>query len=223
MVLLFIIFFIQSITIVVSLNMDIGIIRLADRVVISYSNCLKYYPKSTNIATASALAILSDSVAQSIERKTIRAKTGVSTKQSFHRSLVMGIYGACVYGYIMTIWYQFLNSIIPAEGMTTSLLLLKVFIHQLCTSPTLSSLFFGYIILTRDFTKPLHEKYIQFQNKLKHDLLPTVKKATVYWGLFQIINFKIIPAMYSVLCTNIAFMIWTAYLSLVGFRKIPKI
>lgn len=194
-------------------------VKLASSCVINkYSEYLSIHPKLTNIVTASALCILSDTVAQSIERNSKNVSN--NTNHSYYRSFFMGIYGAFVFGHFVIFWYRFLNYLIPSEGITPNKIFQKVLINQICMSPSLNTFFFGYVILTRDFTSSLSQKFINFKEKLQVDLLPTIKRSFLYWGIVQYVNFGMIPPKFSVVYTNIAFTLWTVYLSLVGYRRV---
>ena len=194
-----------------------------------YSGCLLAQPLLTNIVTASSLCILSDSISQNFEQT--RAATSVReaekkgltapkvAKHSWYRSFCMSVYGAIVYGWLTTYWFKFLNHVVPQEGITMALVLKKVFINQLFMSPTLNGMFFTYVTITRDFTSTFAQKIIQVQLKLKRDLIPTIKRSCVYWGIVQFINFSYIATKFQLLYTNSAFVIWTTYIAFIGFKK----
>ena len=139
---------------------------------------------------------------------------------SLYRSLCMSVYGAVVLGWFVSQWFQFLNNLIPRDGITIGRVILKVFINQLIMSPFLNSLFFGYVIFTRDFTSTLTQKYTLLNKKLQVDLLPTIARPCVYWSIVHLYNFLILPTKYQLLYTNSAFLLWTTYLSLVGYRSV---
>jgi hypothetical protein len=132
----------------------------------------------------------------------------------------MFIYGGSVLGWLFSLWLSFLNNLIPREEITLPKVLLKVFINQLIMSPFLNSLFFGYVILTRDFKNTIPQKIELYKRKLSKDLLPTIKRSCVYWSLVHIYNFLILPDKYQLLHTNAAFVFWTTYISIIGFRKV---
>ena len=194
-----------------------------------YSKCLQTQPLLTNVLTASALCVFSDSVSQYYERSkekaaAIKISTAEATplsvsKHSFYRSFCMSIYGAITYGWLVTYWFKFLNHLVPQQGITFPLVLKKVTINQFFMSPLLNSMFFTYVTLTRDLTSSLAEKLRQVPIKLKKDLIPTIKRSCVYWGVAQTVNFSFVTTRYQLLYTNSAFVIWTIYTSFIGFRK----
>jgi Mpv17 / PMP22 family len=204
-----------------------------------YVKSLQTRPFVTNIATASSLSVLSDSISQHFERSKAAdgSSTGVvdSGKQSgsatvsrkpghsFYRSLCMSIYGAVVYGWLIIYWFKFLNWLVPVEGMTMLKALKKVFINQLVMSPLLNSLFFTYVIFTRDLVSPIKDKIATWKLKMQRDLVPTMARSCVYWGIAQFINFYYISVLYGkefqLLYTNTAFVLWTTYVSYIGYRR----
>mmetsp|Transcript_3677 Transcript_3677/g.3831 ORF Transcript_3677/g.3831 Transcript_3677/m.3831 type:complete len:222 (-) Transcript_3677:599-1264(-) len=195
----------------------------------SYSKCLQAQPLVTNMVTASGLCVLSDSISQYFERlkEASDIKKGaalISTenvpKYSIYRSFCMSAYGAVVYGWLITYWFKFLNHIVPQEGITFALIIKKVFINQFFMSPILNSMFFTYVTITRDLTSSFDQKMKQVVSKLKRDLLPTIKRSCVYWGIIQFINFSYIRTNYQLLYTNSAFVIWTTYIAYIGFQKL---
>ena len=195
-----------------------------------YSKCLQAQPLLTNVITASALCVLSDFISQSFERSKAKAScesdrilgkmTSSVPRHSLYRSLCMGVYGATVYGWLITYWFKLLNSIVPQENITFLLVLKKVTINQFFMSPILNSLFFTYVTLTRELKSNLSQKIRSVKLKLGKDLIPTIKRSCVYWGIIQTINFSSVPTSYQLLYTNSAFVIWTTYIAFVGFQKL---
>jgi len=191
----------------------------------AYLTSLNSNPMFTNIATASILAVFSDSISQNIEIKAKKSaisdadtKNYESPKFSLYRSFCMSIYGAGVLGWFVSIWFKFLNSIIPRENINLSKALVKIAINQALMSPILNSFFFGYVIFTRDFIHTVPEKISLFKKKIQKDLIPTIIRSTVYWTIAHLYNFLILNPKYQLLYTNSAFVIWTIYLSIVGYR-----
>lgn len=194
----------------------------------SYLNSLKTAPLLTNMVTASILSVCSDCVSQSIELSSFRNKDEGTTNVgnqvnvshqydnkddkkkisrgqfSFYRSLCMSVYGAVVLGWFVSLWFQFLNNLIPRDGITVGRVIKKVFTNQLIMSPFLNTLFFGYVIFTRDFRSTLTEKYNLLKKKLHADLLPTIARSCVYWSIVHLYNFLILPTKFQLLYTNSA-------------------
>lgn len=195
-----------------------------------YSKRLQLQPLVTNVITASALCVLSDFISQRFERSKAIASSksdrllGNSNssipRHSLYRSFCMAVYGATVYGWLITYWFKLLNYIVPQENITFFLVMKKVTINQFFMSPILNSLFFTYVTLTRDLRSNLSEKYRSVKMKLGKDLIPTIKRSCIYWGIVQTINFSSVPTRYQLLYTNSAFVIWTTYIAFIGFQKL---
>jgi hypothetical protein len=211
----------------------------------NYIKCLQTAPLLTNVATASALSVCSDGKfmispssvdnSSSFRSRISRPFSAVSQafdrasnpldenkkprKHSIYRSFCISVYGAIVYGWLISYWYKFLNALIPPEGITVSKVLLKVGINQAIMAPGLNSLFFTFATLTRDLAVPLETRLATLKKKLRQDLLPTITRSCIYWGIVQFINFSYITKQYMLLYTNAAFVIWTTYVSYIGFRK----
>jgi hypothetical protein len=197
----------------------------------TYSKCLVAQPLITNMMTASALCVLSDSISQHFERlkeaddmkkgAVLVTRTKENTpRHSFYRSFCMSAYGAVVYGWLITYWFNFLNHVVPQEGITFLLILKKVFINQFFMSPILNSMFFTYVTVTRDLTSSFDQKIKSVVLKLKRDLIPTIKRSCLYWGIVQFVNFSYVKTRYQLLYTNSAFVIWTTYIAYIGFQKV---
>ena len=196
-----------------------------------YSGYLLTHPLLTNVLTASGLCVLSDSISQSFERlnqqpavdSLIGKMEPAAFGHSWYRSFCMSIYGATVYGWLITYWFKFLNRLVPQENITFALVLKKVFINQLFMSPLLNGMFFTYVTATRDVTSTISQKIQQIKLKLSKDLLPTIRRSCVYWGIVQFLNFSYVATRYQLLYTNSAFVIWTTYIAFVGFRKLESV
>jgi Mpv17 / PMP22 family len=184
----------------------------------NYVSSLSTNPMLTNVATAGVLAVCSDCISQNIEIAGAKKLKEVRPF-SFYRSFCMSVYGASVLGWFVSHWFNFLNYLVPKQDITLPRVFLKVFINQLCMSPFLNSLFFGYVIFTRDFKNSLGQKVVIYKQKLDKDLLPTIMRSCVYWSIVHIYNFLSCPPQYQLLYTNMAFVIWTAYISFVGYKR----
>ena len=196
-----------------------------------YVRSLNQFPTTTNIVTASALCVVSDAISQSAERRAASAAststltTAAAKPHSFYRSLCMSVYGAVVYGFVCMHWLRFLNTLVPQKNITPLLVVKKVMINQAIMSPFLNSLFFTWVSFTRDLSLSLRERAAATQRKLAQDLVPTIVRSCVYWGIAQSVNFWYISRLFGVqwqlVYVNLSFVIWTSYLALVGYRAPP--
>lgn len=184
---------------------------------VAYTTTLQKWPLATNIVTASMITVCSDSISQAIERFNNRGKA-VCVHHSWKRSLNMAVYGSAVSGAFIFNWFKFLDKLVPVP-LTFPRVCYKIFVNQFFMAPFLSSLFFAWVIFTRE-TSSFQEKQRSLRKKLKSDLLPTIQKACVYWSILHLFNFSIVPKEFQVVYTSFGFLIWTTYLSIVGYRKV---
>ena len=195
-----------------------------------YRHALRSRPMLTNMLTASALSVVSDAFAQSMERRKARGSltnelsSSLIPRHSFYRSSTMAVYGAGVFGWFVSHWFRWLNGLFPLEGMTLQRLLAKIFVNQFFMSPFLNALFFSWVVFTRDYQSSFKEKRTTLSHKLANDLLPTIQRSCIYWSFVHLVNFSVIPYKYQLIYTNLGFLFWTIYLSIVGYRqaRVPK-
>lgn len=192
-----------------------------------YNGLLTSQPLLTNCLTAATLAVVSDSVAQSFTRQPAKPASLTApavleaTKHDYTRSAWMALWGLTVSGLMCSAWFAWLNSVFPANDLSLGGAFRKVCLNQLVMSPTLNTLFFTFTTFTRpDRSQVGVSRLDLLRAKLAKDLIPTIKKSTVYWGSIQMVNFVCIPPKYTMLYTNVGFLIWTIYISLVGFRAV---
>jgi len=192
-----------------------------------YNGAMKSSPLKTNIATAAIVSLISDSITQKIEREMAKkalnkSKLSVSPPpHSYYRSLTMFVYGGAVFGAFVTHWFRFLSKLFPLEGdmRTLAQLLKKVMFNQLFMSPGLNAFFFSFVIFTRNFECSFQTKFEMLKRKLRNDLPPTLMRSFAYWTIVNTFIFSSVPSHLNVLGTNIGFLIWTCYLSFIGFKK----
>uniref|UniRef100_A0A7S1TPY3 Uncharacterized protein n=2 Tax=Phaeomonas parva TaxID=124430 RepID=A0A7S1TPY3_9STRA len=125
----------------------------------------------------------------------------------------------------------------PADGMTLARAAQKTFVNQLFMSPGLNMAFFAFVLITREGAArkapkeppmrlngegppPPRGFWPQYKAKLRADLWPTIVRSCGFWGTVQMVNFRYVPETLTLLYTNVAFLIWTVYVSIVGHRKV---
>ena len=197
-----------------------------------YKAALSKYPLPTNMITAGSLSVLSDSISQKIERLNVEKQVSESkltiskkSKHSFERSLAMFFYGFTISGGFVYLWFRFLNNLIPTSASSSIVQVAKkVAVNQIVMSPILNSMFFAWVIFTRTstFHLPFQEKLDTLKQKLSQDLMGTIKRSYFYWTTVNMFNFSIVPVQLQLLYTNLGFVIWTIYLSMVGWRKVSS-
>jgi len=198
----------------------------------AYRGLLATHPLKSNMATASILSITSDAIAQSMERRKLRqqgpglvlqpkAQVHAVPRHDYQRSLAMGFYGATVFGAFVCEWFKLLSWMCPTTPGDWGSILRKVGVNQLFMSPFLNALFFSWVTFTRNPLSPLSTKLTTLKSKLAQDLLPTILRSCVFWTIWNLGNFSKVGAKWQVVVTNVGFLSWTVYLSLVGYREVP--
>lgn len=153
--------------------------------------------------------------------KTTSTAFMVKMSYSLERSLTISI----MVELLTVVWYligiSYFISYLHKQGIILPMVLLKVLIIQLVMAPRLNTLFFGYVILTKDRSR-FNLKVDMFKKKLKTDLLPTIKRSCVFWSIVQFYDFLFLPSKFQLLYINVAFMFWTTYISFVGHRVVKS-
>ena len=180
----------------------------------AYNGALVATPLATNCVSAACLAVVSDSIAQSLSPEPWNRE----------RSAWMILWGAVVSGLTIFYWLMWLTSLFPDARTSLTQLFGKVAVNQIVMSPGCNGGFFAFVIWTR--TKPrlimTKAKQSALMAKYRADLLPTCLRSTAFWSVVQGINFRLLPARFGVLFTSFGFVIWTTYLSLIGNRVAKK-
>ena len=202
-----------------------------------YRGLLATHPLRTNMVTASILSVASDAIAQSVERRNaalVRKKQPLHHQQQqqqqpqplqghdFKRSLAMGVYGAGVFGAFVSEWFKILSRLVPVGPGDWKGVILKVGVNQFFMSPFLNTLFFSWVTFTRSSSSSLSEKASTLKRKLNQDLKPTILRSLVYWSTWNLASFGIVPPKYLVVTTNLGFLLWTIYVSMVGYRTVQE-
>jgi hypothetical protein len=178
------------------------------------------------MVTASVLTLASDCISQTLERSIASSSASLKPQQQqhdFQRSAAMSIYGAVVFGAFVTWWFKILSRWVPVAAGDIKAVVRKVLVNQFFMSPFLNTVFFTWVVFTRKpFASTLSQKIATLKAKLRVDLPSTIARSCVYWTVLNTFNFALVPAHMQVLFTNFSFLIWTVYLSYVGYRQISK-
>ena len=182
----------------------------------SYTNLLAKAPLRTNMVTAAALAMTSDSVAQKLCADDGKAEA--CTPYDYPRTAWIALWGSVVSGAMLQQWFVLLRYLFPLYKTSNWQLAGKVFVNQLVMSPGLNAGFFAFVILTRDppVLRFNAEKRREYGRKLRADLPATCLRSCVYWSIVQTFNFRLLPPKYTVIATSAAYLVWTVYLSLIA-------
>ena len=192
----------------------------------AYRAALTSAPITTNVVSAAALSLLADSTAQTVERRLAASPSSAAPAASHtafwdvRRSASIVVWGALVSGFSLYFWFRLLARLFPRAATSTAQLVGKVALNQLVMSPSLNAGFFSYVVFTR-VEPPLRftaAKRAILLEKLRRDLPTTIRRSCYFWSVCQTINFRLMPLVWQTLWTNVCFLIWTTYLSWIGFR-----
>ena len=103
----------------------------------SYTNLLAKAPLRTNMVTAAALAMTSDSVAQKLCADDGKAEA--CAPYDYPRTAWIALWGSVVSGAMLQQWFVLLRYLFPLYKTSNSQLAGKVFVNQLVMSPGLNA------------------------------------------------------------------------------------
>ena len=179
----------------------------------AYAGALASCPTATNAATAAALASCSDGIAQA-------ATPG--ERWDRERTAWMALWGTAISGVVLQYWFVLLQRLFPDAATSNAHLAGKLFVNQLVMSPGLNGAFFAFVILTREAPRCRWspDKSRAYGRKVAADLPRTIARSCAFWICVQTLNFRFLPARWTTVVSNVAFLVWNSYLSLVGNRGV---
>ncbi|KAL0958797.1 hypothetical protein HGRIS_014117 [Hohenbuehelia grisea] len=169
----------------------------------AYNAALLKRPMLTQCCTAGFLFGAGDVLAQQgVERR--------GTSHDFARTARLTFYGGCIFGPLMTKWYQLLNRIKFATP--TRAVIYRVWLDQAFLTPLAVPVFYGSMAT-------LEGKPFDAIDRIKSAYAPTLIRN---WGVFiptQIINFTIVPHHLRFLVVSVVGLFWNTYLSMANARE----
>jgi len=170
----------------------------------SYNAALLRRPMITQCATAAFLFGAGDVIAQqAIEKR---------DKHDFPRTLRLSFYGGCLFGPIMTKWYQWLGGLQFASAQRG--VVARVLLDQFVLTPVAVGFFFTSMSVLEG--KGLGEA----ERRLKTAYTPTLVRN---WGVFiptQIVNFAVVPNHLRFFVVSVVSLFWNSYLSFANARSV---
>lgn len=187
------------------------------RLATSYNNKLEQFPNLTKLITSGIIAALGDVAVQYITRPP-DAKIFIDKRRLIIFSLMGGLYIAP----IISLWFQWLNSIKFPPYMTNTKL--KRSLSMLLVDQTLGAVavnlgfFFFYEVLSRAYHVPgAHLPTLSligaFIEATKTKMWPLLVANWSCWPLINFLNFFFIPLEYRLLMSNVASLFWNMILS----------
>lgn len=157
--------------------------------------------------TSGTMSAAGDLLAQFLTGQQAKSRGKGAAPYDPLRTLRMFGFGFCWYGPYQYYWYNLLDYFMPAKN--TANFLSKVTLNQLALAPvTLVAVFTWNLALTGQTAA--------LQNKIKHDLVPSMINGWKFWVPAASLNFYAVPLKYQVLYMSCCGMLWTAYLSYIS-------
>jgi len=139
----------------------------------------------------------------------IIAQTVVERKQwkdySAKRTGRFLIFGTCLLGPTLAIWYRTLDKIVKVQGTAGSLM--KMALDQTVMAPVILTTFLGTMSLWTTYSTESAVKNI------KQNLWPILLDNYKLWPAAQLINFYFMPLDQRVLFASLIALLWNTYLS----------
>ena len=178
-----------------------------------YMQAVHAAPLSTNAATAGFLTVLSDKIAQRLDKD--------PSRKGVRRSAWALMWGVLC-SLLLTPWYEALDRAFPLARASWSQLAGKLAVNQAVVAPGLNALFFCYVIYTQvsPALRMTSVKRKQLVAKLHGELPATILRSAAYWTVMQAINFRMLPPELTVLWTMCASVVWSSYLAFVAHRRL---
>ncbi|CAI9280019.1 unnamed protein product [Lactuca saligna] len=168
-------------------------------------------------ATAAALALTGDTIAQVRERwvknKALQNQhpsdshedlTWSLMDHNWLRALRMASYGFLLYGPGSYVWYQYLDRCMPKQ--TAQNVVIKVVLNQIVLGPCVIAVVFAWNNLWQG-------KLAELPNKYQKDALKTLLFGFRFWIPVSVINFWAIPLQARVAFMSMNSIFWNFYLS----------
>ncbi|EIN04076.1 hypothetical protein PUNSTDRAFT_93149 [Punctularia strigosozonata HHB-11173 SS5] len=174
---------------------------MASRLFRAYNSVLQRRPMLAQCGTAAFLFGAGDVLAQqAIEKK--------GKNHDLARTARLSFYGGCLFGPIVTKWFQFLSRIQFANKKRG--VVYMVWMDQFLLTPGIVAFFFGSMSL-------LEGKGLEgAKERIKENYAPTLVKN---WGVFipaQLINFGLVPPHFRFVFVGVVSLFWNTYLSAVN-------
>lgn len=173
-----------------------------------YNNSLKKNPLLVKCLTSGILSFIADIVCQFGFSKTEHKETIHNLDGA--RAAKFTFLGTAFTAPALHFWYGWLGNKIP--GVTFLSVITRLLLDQFIFAPCFLTSFFSLALLL-DGTP---EKIV---DKIRNDLLQTVRANYIVWVPCQFINFLLVPAHLQVLFANSVGFFWNIYLSYSTFKS----
>jgi len=164
-----------------------------------YQSILKRRPKLTQALTAGSLMAAGDVIAQTfIERTSWKEYSPQRTGRFF-------IFGTCLLGPTLSVWYRTLDKLVTSQRTTSSLI--KMALDQSLMAPVVLTSFLGTMSFWTTYSIDAA------LNNVTQNLWSVLMANYKLWPAAQVINFYCIPLNQRVLFSSVIALFWNSYLS----------
>lgn len=177
----------------------------------TYSSFLLRRPILTKSATACVIFALSDCMAQRLEKRDDRAKSGSKTTLVWSRILASAAVGFFYFGPAAHYWYDMIFRILPGTSLVSTIQ--KAALGQLFFGPTFTCIFFATgLMQLGQFSLP------NWWRKVRSDLPGAWLAGVGFWPLVDLVSFSLIQPQFIPLFVNLCSLVWTTYLVLKSYN-----
>eukprot|EP00252_Welwitschia_mirabilis_P012011 TRINITY_DN2671_c0_g1_i2.p1 TRINITY_DN2671_c0_g1~~TRINITY_DN2671_c0_g1_i2.p1 ORF type:complete len:219 (-),score=20.37 TRINITY_DN2671_c0_g1_i2:322-939(-) len=151
-----------------------------------YLHMIDTRPVLTKSVTAASIFTAADITSQVITFAATDATDASSTMEiDVVRTLRMGAYGLLLSGPTLHLWFNFVSTIIPKRDVISTVK--KMILGQTVYGPTITAVFFSLNAFLQG------ESGSEILERLKRDMLPTLKSGLMYWPLCDFLTFRYTP------------------------------
>eukprot|EP00038_Savillea_parva_P009932 m.186767 g.186767 ORF g.186767 m.186767 type:complete len:251 (+) comp16869_c0_seq1:123-875(+) len=169
-----------------------------------YNACLTARPLLTTAMSTGAISAIGDTGSQLfVERY---------SEWDAARTLRFSVLGLVLTGPTLHFWYGFLFRRLP--GVTVTRVLQRVALDQFFFAPLFTFSFISVLFAAEQ------RSYESWSSHMANNFAESVGVNWMMWIPAQVINFRFIPASYSVLFANFVAVFWNSYLSWNAHRDI---
>jgi protein Mpv17 len=170
-----------------------------------YSLALEQAPIVTKSVTAGCIFLLSDYLAQRLEKKEAKGP------YNWTRTLTTAAVGLFYFGPAAHAWYGMIFRAFPGTGLLSTMQ--KATMGQLFFGPSFTCIFFAAsLVQTGQFSLP------NWFRKIRSDLPGAWLAGLGFWPLVDLISYSAVPVQFIPLFVNLCSLVWTIYLSSVANR-----
>jgi len=174
----------------------------------AYGSSLEKNPIATKSITAGAIFVLSDLLAQRLEKD----DEDNNKSTNWTRTISSALVGLLYFGPAAHYWYETIFKLLPGTTLVSTLQ--KATLGQLLFGPSFTCIFFATSLIQQG-----QFSLKNWLNKIKQDLPGAWVAGLGFWPLVDLVSYSVIPKNWIPLFVNTCSLVWTIYLSIVANRQ----